>query len=168
MSDASKQLIVRVLIHAGVLLALFVLQAMVFSRLRIFGIAPLILPVAVVGVAIFEGPTWGGGFGLAAGALTDMAFLNSTVLFTILLTALGMGIGLLSEYLLSRGFPSYFLSSLGALVVIAFFQMFALLVFHRQPPLALIRVAGLQTLYSILFAVPLYYLARAIGKRIRT
>jgi len=167
MSDATKTLCRRILIHALVLLLLYVLQAMVFSRLRILGIAPLILPLAVVGVAIFEGPSWGGGFGLAAGVLCDIAFLGSTALFTILLTAIGMGVGLLSEYLLRHGFPSYCLCGVAALIAVAALQMFPLLVFFRQPPLALLRVAVLQTLYSILFIVPLYYVARALGRRSR-
>ena len=165
MSDASKKRIIRALVHTAVLLGLFVLQAMVFSRLRIFGIAPLILPLAVIGVGLFEGPSWGGAFGLAAGALTDMAFLSSTVLFTISLTVLGMGVGLLSAYLLRRGFPSFFLTSVAALFVIAVLQMFPLLVFWGESPLALLRVAGLQTLYSMIFVLPIYYLARALGQR---
>jgi len=165
MSDTSKNLIVRILLHAAALALLYALQTMVFSRLRLFGVTPLLLPLAVVGVALFEGPSWGGGVGLGAGVLLDSAFSDSTVLFTILLTGLGMGVGLLSTYLLSRGFPSFFLCSAAALVVIALFQLFPHLVFFRQSPLALFQVAGLQTLYSILFTVPLYYLARALGRR---
>ena len=165
MSDATKNLLIRILIHSAVLFVLYILQMMVFSRLRIFGIAPLILPLAVVGVGIFEGASWGGAVGLAAGVLTDMSFLSSTVLFTILLTGIGMGVGLLSSYLLSRGFPSYLICGAAALVLIAFCQMFTLLVFHRQPPLALFRVGALQTLYSILFAMPIYYVCRSLGRR---
>lgn len=165
MSDVNKNLIFRILIHAVVLALLYVLQTMVLSRFRLFGVVPLILPLAVVGVALFEGPNWGGWVGLAAGMLSDVALSNHTVLFTILLTGLGLGVGLLSAYLLSRGFPSYFLCSGAALLVIAFFQMFPLLIFFRQSPLALLQVAGLQTLYSMLFAVPLYYLARTVGRR---
>ena len=165
MSNATKRLLIRTAIHGVVLLALYVLQAMVFSRLRIFGIAPFILPLAVVGVGLFEGPTWGGGFGLAAGVLSDMAFLDTTILLTILLAGLGLGVGLLSHYLLRGGFPSYFLCSLAALLAIAFFQMFTLLVYFGANPLALLRVALLQTLYSMFFVLPLYYITRALGRR---
>ena len=167
MSDATKNRMIRAMIHAAVLTVLYVLQTMVFAHphMRIWGIAPLILPLAVVGVGLFEGPSWGGAYGLAAGVLCDIAFLNTTVLFTILLTALGMGVGLLSSYLLSRGFPSYLLCSAAALTVIAFFQMFTLLIYLGESPLALLRVALLQSLYSFLFVLPLYYLARALGRR---
>jgi len=165
LSDATKNRIVRILLHALVLLLIYVLQTMVFSRLRLFGIAPLILPLAVVGVALFEGPSWGSGFGLAAGVLSDMAFSDHVVLFTILLTCLGMGIGLLSDYLLSRGFPSFFLCGAATLILIAMAQMFGFFIFLRQSPFALLGAAGMQTLYSLLFTVPTYYLARSLGRR---
>ena len=164
MSDAAKKRTIRILTHAAMLYLLYVLQALVFSRLPILGVAPLILPLAVVGVALFEGPEWGGWFGLAAGVFCDVA-LGSTALFTVVLTAIGLGVGLLSTYLLSRGFPSYFLCAGAALLVIAVLQLFPLLIFLRQPPLALLWVAGLQTLYSVIFTVPLYYLARGLGRQ---
>jgi len=164
MSDATKTLIIRIITHGVVLLVLYVLQTMVFSRLRLWNVAPLILPLAVIGVALFEGPSWGGGFGIAAGVLLDNAFSDNTVLFTIALAALGLGVGLASEYLLSRGFPSYLLCSAAALLLLAFLQMFSLLVFHGESPLALIRVGALQSLYSMLFVLPIYYLGRRLGR----
>ena len=167
MSDAAKNRTVRILLHALVLFALYVLQAMIFSHLRIFGVTPLILPIMVVGVALFEGPSWGGGFGLAAGVLSDIAFLDATVLFTIALTATGMGVGILSTYFLRRGLPSYILCVGAVLVLITFLQIFPPVVFHGEAPLTVLRVAGLQTLYSLLFTIPLYYLARGLGRRAR-
>jgi len=164
MNDATKRIILRALIHTVLLALLFVLQGVVFSRLRILGIAPLILPLAVIGIGLFEGPTWGGLFGLAAGVLSDSALFGTTVLFTVILTCLGMGVGLLSSYLLSRGFPSFFLCSIAALFAIAFFQMFGLLVYRGESPLALIRVAVLQTSYSLFFVLPIYYLTRYLGR----
>ena len=161
MSDAMKHRILRILIHTGGLFTLYVLQAMIFPHLRIFGVAPFLFPLAVVGVGLFEGPSWGGGFGLAAGLLCDIMFSNSVALFTIVLTATGMGIGLLSTYLLNRGFPSYILCVCVVLILITFFQKFTLLVYFQESPPALLRVAALQIAYSLLFAVPFYYLARA-------
>ena len=164
MSDTTKNRIFRIVIHALVLFLLYVLQVMIFSRLRIFNVAPLLLPLAVVGVGLFEGPSWGGFFGLAAGVLLDSVFFDATILFTLTLTAAGMGVGLLSTYLLSRGFPSYGLCCAATLMLIAFFQLFPHLVFHGAPPPALFFVALVQTLYSLLFVVPLYFLARAVGR----
>ncbi|MCL2842172.1 MAG: hypothetical protein FWE28_01715 [Oscillospiraceae bacterium] len=168
MSDSTKNLILRIAVHGATLFVLYALQAMVFPHLRIWNVAPLILPLAVVSVGLFEGPTWGGWFGLAAGILSDAAFSDTTVMFTVTLAAVGLLMGLASEYLLSRGFPSYLVCSTLTLMLIAFFQMFGLLVFQRENPIVLLQVAGLQIAYSLLFALPFYYVARSLGRRVRT
>ena len=158
MSDSTKKLIRRIILYALILLLLYVLQATVFPRLRIWGVAPLILPIFVVGIALFDGASWGGGVGLAAGVLCDFAFSGSVVFFTILLTVIGVGLGLASTYLLNRGRLTYMLCVVIALFTIAFLQMFPFLVFDRVTPFALLHVALLQSLYSLLFALPIYYL----------
>lgn len=165
MSKSTKDIVIRILTHSVLLLVLFVLQSMFFSRLRIFGVAPLILPVAVVGVALFEGPSWGGVFGVAAGLFCDAGFPETAVFFTILLTLVGMGAGLLSDFYLTKGLSSFILCSALALALIAFLQMFAFLVFDGVSPGALLKTGGLQTLYSILFVFPLYYFVRRISRR---
>lgn len=165
MSNGAKSILIRLGTHTILILFLFILQSMVFSRLRIMGIAPLILPVCVVGVALFEGPSWGGGFGLAAGVFCDLSFTGTTVFFTVLLMVIGILIGLLSEYVLARGFPSYLLCSVLTLVVIALFQIFSLLVFSGVSPTVLIQVALAQSLYSLIFILPIYYLTRTVSRK---
>lgn len=147
------------------LIILFVLQSMVFARLRILGIAPLLLPVAVVGVAMFEGATWGGGFGIAAGVFCDISYSETIVMFTVLLMLLGAGIGLLGEYILARGFPSYLVCCVLMLAVVSFVQMFSFLVFEHVNAGVLIRVALAQTGYSLVFAVPIYYITRTVSRK---
>ena len=166
MSDAHKKRAIQAAKHLLMLWLLFLLQIMVFPRLRIVGIAPLLLPVAVVSIALFWGQNWGAMMGLFAGVISDAAFSGHTILFTVLLTACGFGIGYLSQRILSRGFPSHTLCSLLALILIAFCQMFPLLVFHRQPPLSLLAVGILQTAYSMLFVLPLYYVGRGRKRRL--
>lgn len=165
MSDASKKMLFRFAIHALVGFVLYLFQASVFAHLRLWGVTPLILPLAVVSIALFEGPGWGFGFGLYAGVLTDIALAESTIMFTLLLCALGFFIGLMSNFMLARGFPSYLLCAGLSLVLIAFFQLFGLLVFYGQPPRALFTVAALQSLYSMFFALPIYYLGRRLAKQ---
>lgn len=164
MSDNAKKRIFHIAKHLLVLWLIFLLQTMVFSRMRLFGVAPLLLPLAVVSIGIFEGAHWGGLMGLYAGILSDAAFSEHTVFFTILLTALGFLAGFLVSSVLSRGFPSYLLCSLLALILIALFQLFGLLVFYRQAPLALLMVGFYQSLYSMFFALPLYYVGRGLKK----
>lgn len=166
MSNTAKSILARLAAHTLILLLLFVLQGMVFSRLRIVGIAPLILPVSVVGVALFEGPTWGGGFGIAAGLLSDLSSTDTLVFFTVLMLIFGIFIGLMGEYVLARGFPSFLICSVLALLITAFLQMFGFLVFAGVPAVALIQVALGQSLYSAVFILPIYYLSRILSRRV--
>lgn len=166
MSDSSKKRIVFIGKHLLVLWLIFLLQTMVFSRLRIFGIAPLLLPIAVVSIGLFEGPYWGASMGLFAGLLSDAAFLGHTVLFAILLTAFGFLAGHFASRILSRGFPSHVLCSFLALLFIAAFQMFPLLVYHGQAPIPLLIVGLYQTIYSLFFTLPLYYVGRGLKRKL--
>lgn len=165
MTTRRRKFIVSLLLHAPYLLLLYILQATFFTSLTLFGVKPLILPVAVVGVALFEGPAKGGAFGLFAGMLCDLAFNQPTVQFTLIFTLLGILVGFVCDTVMARGFPSYLAITAVSLVVVSFLQMFGLLFFRDAQFLPLFDTAIRQTLYSLLFAIPLYYCARAISRR---
>ena len=46
--------VIKAAVYGALLIVLYVLQSMIFPRLSIFGIKPLILPVAVMCVSLFE------------------------------------------------------------------------------------------------------------------
>lgn len=165
MSDTGKKRILHIAKHVVILWLIFLLQTLLLSRFRLFGIAPLLLPIAVVSIALFEGAHWGASMGLLAGIMSDAAFSGHVVFFTALLTALGFFVGHLAASVLTRGFWAHVLCSFLVLLVIAVLQLFPLLVFYRQPPVALFTVALYQTLYSMAFALPLYYVGRGLGRK---
>ena len=81
-----KKRLTALLLYVPLLLIAYLLQDTVFSELPIGGARPLILPVAVVGAAMFGGRLRGGVFGLCAGILCDVSLCRPAVLFTLLLT----------------------------------------------------------------------------------
>lgn len=143
-----------------VILLAYFLQSDVFSRLRIFSASPLLLPLAAVGAGLLGSSGWGGGFGLLCGILCDAALGGGGLLFTVALTALGFLAGFLGDFIMAKGFPSYLILSLAALLILAFLQMFRLLVFDRAAPWPLIRMGLLQTLASAIFILPMYLCVR--------
>lgn len=163
----SKQNVKRVLLHVILLLVLYILQTSVFTRFRLFGVYPMLLPLAVVGIGLFEDGLWGGIWGIAAGVLCDISIADSFFMFTVTLAVIGFFSGFFSEFILARGFPSFFVLSLISLVLIAFLQMFKYLVFYRISFMVLSKVALFQILYSALFIIPVYYPVRRITRRIR-
>ncbi len=142
----------------------FILQAMVFTRLPIMGVKPLILPVAVAVAAVYEGSARGAAVGLVCGMLCDLATNQPMIEFTLLLTLLGLAIGILSETMLTRGFPSCIVCSAVVLVICAFVQAFDLLFFDKVSFWPIGRTALIQTGYSLLFCLPAYWMARPISR----
>jgi len=160
-------LIVSICLHALFLLAVYALQGAIFPFLRLDGLVPLMLPVVVAGVALYEGRYAGGITGLFAGILCDISFNQPTGTFTVLLTLVGLTVGILSETVFLPGFVTYMLTSAGVLIVCAFVQILPLTVMPENPiqMSMLLTTAGVQTLYSLAVAIPLWFFVRALGKR---
>ncbi|SHH76618.1 hypothetical protein SAMN02745823_00918 [Sporobacter termitidis DSM 10068] len=152
--------------HIIFIVTVYIFQAMVFTYLPVSGAVPVLLPIAVVGIATFEGSSRGGGYGLLAGMLCDIAFNHPVIVMTITLTIVGIVVGVLSETVMARGFPTYFLGCLAALVLTAFVSFFSLLFFSSVDVTSLLKTAAQQTLYSLIFTIPIYFVVRALGRRV--
>ena len=159
------ELIVSILLHALFLIGVYVFQGAIFPFLRIDGLVPLMLPVAVTGVALYEGRYVGGITGLFAGILCDISFHEPAGTFTVLLTLVGLAVGILSETVFLPGFVTYLLTSAGVLIICAFVQMLPLMMIQNIPISALVTTATGQTLYSLVVAIPIWFFVRALGKR---
>lgn len=153
----------KVLFYALLLFGLYILQAMIFTHLPIFGVKPLLLPVAVMCVALFEGTAGGGAFGLFAGILCDMSFNQPAIQFTLFLTLLGLSAGYLFDTVLSTSMPAFIVCTVISLVISAAVQAFPTIVYGNADMLTVLQVMLIQTLYSSLFTLPLYYLIRKIA-----
>ena len=146
-------LFLKILLHLPLLLLAYILQDMVFVRLEILGATPLLLPVAVAAVAMFEGSVRGGLFGLIAGILCDASLGQPAVLFTTL-----------GETVLARGFPSFLACATGALLLSAACQAVPLLIYTGASAAQLAITALIQLAYSMLFAIPIYRMARSLNR----
>jgi hypothetical protein len=151
--------------HILFIVVVYILQSMVFTYIPIDGIIPVLLPTAVVGIATFEGSSRGGGYGLLAGMLCDVSFNQPVIVMTVVLTLVGIVVGILSETIMARGFPSFFLCCIGALILTSFVSMFSLLFFSGVDVKALFEIGYKQTLYSMIFIFPIYFAARSLGRR---
>ena len=160
-----RKIFVSVVFHALLLLTVYVFQGMIFPYIRLFGLVPLLLPIALTGVAVFEGRDIGGVVGIFAGIMCDISFNEPVGVFTVLLTFLGLLIGTLADTVMTRGFLSFYCCSLVVLAICAMAQMFTPLFFQGIPPQPLLMAALRQTLYSMLFVFPLYPIVRALGRR---
>ena len=160
-----RDFIVSIVLHGLLLVAVYVFQSMILPFLRFFSFAPLLLPVTVAGVAVFEGRYSGGVTGIFAGILCDISFNQPTALFTVLLTIAGLLIGMLADTVMTRGFATFLLSSIVMLALCTFAQMFTLLFFEQTPSAPLLTTAFWQIAYSLVFVFPLWFFVSSLGRR---
>ncbi len=145
----------RILLYLLYLFLTLVLQNMVLTHIRPLGVCAFVLPAAVVAVGMFEGSGWGAVFGLVMGLYADMAFVDTTIGFTLLLPLLAFGAGFIAQFFINRRFIGYMVVAAAALLITALMQMLWVLVSDSWS-LALLSTALLQTLWSLPLAALLY------------
>jgi rod shape-determining protein MreD len=160
-----QTLIISIILHSLLLIIVFIFQSMIFPYLRLSGLTPLILPIVSTGVAICEGRDAGGIMGIFAGIFCDVSLNEPVGVFVVLLTIMGLIVGALADTVIARGFATYFLCCAAALIISALVQMFPLAFLQSVPVRPLMTTAVQQTVYSLLFSLPIWFFVRALGKR---
>jgi len=164
-----RAVVITVFLHALLLITVYIFQGVIFPFLRVNGLVPLMLPVAVTGIALYEGRYTGGISGLFAGILCDISFNQPVGVFTVFLTLTGLVVGALADTVILRGFVIYYMSCAAVLIVSVIIQMIPIMMymisFEQSIPIqALISTAIQQTIYSLILAFPIWFFVRALGK----
>jgi len=155
-----------ILLHALLLIIVYVFQGAIFPFIRIGGFVPLLLPVVVTGIALYEGRYVGGLSGLFAGILCDISFNQPIGTFTVFLTVVGLTIGTLSDTVVLSGFMTYYFGCTAVLIVSAFVQMTPVIAQPNNIPTAVLMGTAIgQTIYSLILAFPIWFFVRALGRR---
>lgn len=145
----------RIVRYAVYMFVVLLIQDMIFPELRILGVCPMILPAAVVAVALFEGVTFGVVFALIMGLFADMAFIESTTTFTLVLPIMAFAAGFLTRFFLNKTFVAYLAAGTAAIIVMGIVQSLRIITAEGLS-MVLLTTFILQTLWSIPLAMPLY------------
>lgn len=159
-----QELIKKWLYYGLLLLFTAFLQRRLFGRLRLLGVMPVLLPLAVMALASLEGAAGGAGLGVAAGALCT--YLDGSSAWTVLLLCVcGLLTGLLAQHVLSRSFFGYVLCCLGAMLLREGWLI--LLYWYRDAvqPRTLLRVAVPELLCTMLVCPLIYVMFRFLYNR---
>ena len=151
-----QDFILKWLFYALALLPVWWMDTFVLGRFPVLGVAPMLLPVAAVAVAVLEGALAGAGFGLAVGVLCDAVYFGGHGFLTLGLCLIGWGAGAAAQYVLSRNFGGCLLCAAAGLVLIDTVRVFTGLFTGLAPLPALLRVALPEVLWSLCFACLLY------------
>lgn len=146
------------------LLVSVIVQTMVFSKVRPFSVCPMVLPAVAIAVGMFETPMFGCMFSLIMGIFADMAYVENTVMFTMLFPALAFAANLVSQFFINRRFIGYMGISVIAIAVTAAVQMLRVIATDGFTPIMIIVIV-LQSLWSIPPAILAYFPAAKWIKR---
>ena len=138
------------------LLAVLIMQNILFTQLRIIGVCPMFLPAVAVAMGMFEGATWGPLFSMLMGIFADMAFVENTVFFTLLFPAISFTAGFLSSFFINRRFFAYMGAATLGLLATAAGQLLKTAASDSFSTI-MISTAILQTLWSLPFAALAYF-----------
>ncbi len=139
------------------LLAVFLLDAALLSQFPIAGVCPVLLPLAVAAVAVFEGGIAGAWTGFLLGMLWVGGYGNISGMSIFFLTVMGLLVGSASQYMFQQSLWGYFLCCVATLGVLEVGQVGSRLFFHVAPITYLLPIALTEFSYTICFA-PLVYL----------
>lgn len=133
-----------------------VTQNMLFTQLRIFGVCPMVLPAMAVAVGMFEGASWGAIFSLVMGIFADMAYIENTIMFTLLFPALAFASGFISQFFINRRFFAFMGAAFLALLITGVVQMMKTLAMDGWA-WSMIPTVLMQTAWSLPPAVLAYF-----------
>ena len=154
--------VLSIILYAALLLVVYIFQSMIFPFIRIAGLVPLILPIVSTGIAVFGGRFAGGVSGLFAGIFTDLSFNQPLALYTVILTLAGVGVGTMADTAFAKKFGTYFICCVAVLAFCAIAQLLPHLIAGSAPVLTLFNMALWQTVYSLIFTIPIWIAIRSI------
>ena len=152
--------------YAAATIPVWLVEDLLFSRWSVFGVTPLILPLAAVTVGVLEGAPGGAGFGLAVGLLWAAALPGTHAGVIILGSFVGLISGLIAQYRLKQSFIGCLFCSTLSLVFLATLRLARLCLLAGYSLLPLLRIAGPELLVSLVFTIPVYLLFRLVYDRV--
>jgi rod shape-determining protein MreD len=156
----------RLLALAVVLVVAVLVQSTVLTRLRLAGVRPDLLVLAVVSVAVATDPTTGAVFGFVAGLVADLLFDLPVGVSALVYTAVGFAVGTVRVYVTSHR-PLVHLVLAGAASLASVWCCGLLLrVFDLSSWATVTRAGPLVALYNLLLTPFVYPVVWALTKRI--
>ena len=161
-----RDLIHKWLVYALGLLPLWLLDDYILPRYPLFGVTPMLLPVAAAAVAVLEGAYAGAGFGLAVGLLWELSYPGGFGGLVFGMALAGMATGAVSQYALSQSFLSCLLCSAGVLGVLDGLRILRILFLQAETLDVLLQIAVPEVVLSLCWTPVVYWIFRRIYRRV--
>lgn len=151
--------------YAAAFLAVYFFSAGIFSRFPLGGSVPAIIPVAIAYAAALEGSFSGAVYGLCLGLFGCLAQTGTGAGMILCGTLIGAFAGGMKERKRRHLLPGCLLCVLGGLVLTELYQVLIACLFGTGRPGTLARIAFFELLYSMILAVPAWFLFRFVHRR---
>jgi rod shape-determining protein MreD len=156
----------RTLALAAVLVVAVVVQSTVLAELRLAGVRPDLLVLAVVAVAMASDATTGAVFGFVAGLVADLLFDLPVGVSALVYTAVGFAVGTARVYVTSHRPLVHLALSAAASLASVWSCGLLLRVFDLSSWAAVARSGPLVALYNLLLTPLVYPAVRALTERV--
>ncbi len=161
-----RDVIHKWLVYSLGLLPVWLLDAYILPRCPLFGVVPMLLPLAVAAVAVLEGAYAGTGFGLGVGLLWELAYPGGFGGSVFFLALAGMAMGAVSQYALNQSFVGCLICAAGELALLDFLRVTRMLFINAASLSALLQVAVPEFLWSLVWTPLVWLLFRAVYNRV--
>jgi len=149
--------IIQWLAYTATLLLVSGFERLILSRFTVWGVIPVLLPIALAACATMEGPRFGSAFGILAGILMAAA-AGGGFWRIIFCSAAGFLCGVITRY----GLPQNFGGCLACSTLVMVLRMIWCVGVHffsgTSDLLLLLRVGFPEFLWSLFFSLPIYLL----------
>jgi rod shape-determining protein MreD len=142
------------------------LESTVLAGLRIGGVRPDVLVIAVVAVAMASGPASGAAFGFSAGLVADLLFDLPVGVSALVYTVVGFAAGLARTYVTSQRPLAHLVLAGAASLASVWCSGLLLRVFDLSSWEAVARSGPLVALYNLLLTPLVYPVVRAVADRV--
>lgn len=146
-------------------LPVWIFETMILNRLPLFGVVPLLLPLAAIAVAVKEGAAAGAGFGLFVGLIANAVYPGSVGGIILGLSIAGALSGAAAQYVLRQNYLTCLLCSAATLLVLDGVRVATRLISGTSLG-ALLQVAGPEILWSLCWTLPVYGLFHLISNKV--
>ena len=154
MNDTLKKWLLYIL---GGLVPVWLLDTVLLPRFDL-GVAPVLLPLCVVAVAVLEGAFFGAQFGLIAGLVWALTYAGAPTGRIPLLTLVGMLSGVVSQYALRRSLSGCLLCAAGTMAVLGVLNILGGLITGLATLGPLVLLAGQEFIVTLICAPVIYWL----------
>jgi rod shape-determining protein MreD len=155
----------RLLVLAAVLVVAVLLQSTVLAGLRLAGVRPDLLVLAVVAVAMASDATTGAAFGFVTGLVADLLFDLPVGVSALVYTATGFAVGAVRVYVTSSPLVHLVLAGAASLAS-AWCCGLLLRVFDLSTWAAVVRAGPLVALFNLLLTPFVYPVVWALTERV--